>query len=277
MIVKNEAANLSRCLDSVRNLPDELIIVDTGSSDATTEIAADHGARVLRFDFARTDFAAARNHGLAQASGRWILVLDADETLHPESRARIQSLVAQSEDTGYYFERDNHSAQTTRDYVVRLFPNRPEYRYKGRVHETIDASILAAGGRLHQTTIRLDHSFANDPAARRQRNLRYIEILKEELLADPSDSTRLDFLAAEYHQLEMFDEAALIAEHVATLRPLDARAQLFAGIYHVIYKPDHAKARAEFHRALELRPSYPEATSFLQLIEERELTPAGLP
>ena len=275
MIVKDEAASLSRCLESICGLPDELIVVDTGSSDSTPQIAVQYGARVLPFDFARIDFAAARNHALAGARGHWILVLDADETLHPESRQRIQTLVANNDNTGYYFERHNHSTQTTRDYVVRLFPNRPEYRYKGRVHETIDASILSAGGRLHQTTIRIDHNFAQDLTARRRKNQRYIEILKEELNADPSDSGRLEFLAAEYHQLEMFDEAALIAEHVATLRPLDARAQLFAGIYHLIYKPDHVKARGDFHRALELRPDYPEAASFLELLNEREAIPVG--
>jgi glycosyltransferase involved in cell wall biosynthesis len=275
MMVKDEAENLPHCLESVRGLADESIVVDTGSSDATPQIARDEGARVFRFDFTRTDFASARNYALAQARGRWILVLDADEKITAESRPRIEALARQTEDTGYYFERYNHSAETTRDYVVRLFPNDPRYRYKGRVHETIDASILEAGGRLHQTSIRIDHRFAQNPAARRQKNLRYIEILKEELAADPTDSTRLDFLAAEYHQLEMFEEAALIAEHVATLRPLDARAQLFAGIYHLIYKPDHGKARAELYRALELRPQYPEAISFLQLLNERELTPVG--
>ena len=267
MMVKDEESSLARCLDSVAGLATELIVVDTGSTDATPQIAAQYGARVLPFDFARIDFAAARNHALDHATGRWILVLDADETLHSESRARVEALVLSQGDTGYYLERHNHSNRTTRDYVVRLFPNRPEYRYRGRVHETVDASILAAGGRLHQTAIRIEHNFAIDPAARRRKNLRYIEILKEELAADPTDDSRLDFLAAEYHQLELFGEASLITEHIAAVRPLDARAQLFAGVYHLLYKPDLAKARADFHRALQLRPDYSEAVSFLQLAE----------
>jgi len=70
------------------------------------------------------------------------------------------------------------------------------------VHETVDASILAAGGKLHPTAIRIDHNFSPDAEARRRRNLWYIEILKEEIAADPADVTRFDFLAAEYHQLE---------------------------------------------------------------------------
>jgi tetratricopeptide (TPR) repeat protein len=187
----------------------------------------------------------------------------------------IESLIAQDQNAGYFAERHNRwsdSSTITRDYVVRLFANRPNHRYHGRVHETIDASILAGGGRLHKTGIRIHHSFAADQEARRRRNHWYIEILKEEIAADPSDSTRLDFLAAEYHQLEMFDEAAAVAERIVSLRPLDARAHLFAGTYHFKYQHDLARARADFNQALKLRPGYPEAESFLRLIEESEKT-----
>ncbi|MEI9974305.1 MAG: hypothetical protein WDO73_21000 [Ignavibacteriota bacterium] len=77
--------------------------------------------------------------------------------------------------------------------------------------------------------------------------------MKEEIAADPSDSSRLDFLAAEYHQLEMFEEAARIAERIAHLRPNDAQAHLFAGVYHLLYCPDLPRARADLERALALR------------------------
>src|ERR1022692_3907938 len=143
----------------------------------------------------------------------------------------------------------------------------------GRVRETIDASILSGGGRLHKTGICLDHSFSSDPEARRRKNRWYIEILKEEIAADPGDDSRLDFLAAEYHQLEMFHEATEIAERIARVRPLDPRAHLFAGVYHLLYKPDLARARADFDQALKLRPGYAEAESFLQLVDERERGP----
>ena len=71
----------------------------------------------------------------------------------------------------------------------------------------------------------------------------------------------------QYHQLEMFQEAAAIAERLAELRPLDARTQLFAGLYHLLYCPDLPRARADFQRALQLRPGYPEAESFLRLLK----------
>jgi len=273
MIVRNEERNLARCLDSVRDLAGELIIVDTGSTDATPSIAARYGADVIPFDFAVIDFAGARNCAIARATGRWILMLDADETLDGAGAPMIEELIARDENAGYFLERHNHwseSSATTTDYVVRLFPNRPNHRYRGRVHETIDASILSAGGRLRQTGICIEHNFSADPEARRRKNHLYIEILKEEIAADPSDDSRLDFLAAEYHQLEMFDEATEIAERIVRMRPLDARAHLFVGVYHLLHKQDPARARADFEQALKLRPGYDEAESFLQMVDERE-------
>ena len=272
MMVKDEEGNLPRCLDSVRDLAGELIVVDTGSTDRTPLIATRYGADVIPFDFTIIDFAAARNHAIAHASGRWILMLDADEILDGASAAAIEELVALDENAGYFLERHNHSsdsASPTTDYVVRLFPNRPNHRYRGRVHETIDASILSGGGRLRKTGLRIDHNCSSDREARSRKNHWYIEILKEEIAADPSDDSRLDFLAAEYHQLEMFDEATEVAECIVRMRPLDARAHLFLGIYHLKYKLDLVRARADFNVALTLRPGYAEAESFLQLIGEQ--------
>jgi glycosyltransferase involved in cell wall biosynthesis len=273
MIVKNEEANLLRCIDSVRSLVGDIVIVDTGSTDRTPGIAARCGARVIPFDFRAADFAAARNHAIVHASGSWILVLDADETLDRGSVPLIEELVARDANAGYFFERHNHSSDSgssPTDYVVRLFPNRRAYRYRGRVHETVDASILSAGGRLYKTAIRIDHRFSTDPEARRRRNHWYIDILKEEIAAGSTDDSRLDFLSAEYHQLGMFDESLAVAESIARIRPHDPRAHLFVGVYRLLHKADPVRARCDFQQALKLRPGYAEAESFLRLIEGNE-------
>ena len=68
----------------------------------------------------------------------------------------------------------------------------------------------------------------------------------------------------------MFEEATRIAEQIVRVRPLDARAHLFLGVYHLLYKPDLPRARADFTQALKLRPGYAEAESFLKVVEERE-------
>jgi glycosyltransferase involved in cell wall biosynthesis len=274
MIVKNEERDLPRCLDSVRGLTREFIVVDTGSTDATARVAACCGAKVIPFDFRFVDFAAARNRAIERASGRWILMLDADETLDRAGAPKLEALVARDENVGYYLERHNHASDPAGgadrpvvDYVVRLFPNRPGYRFRGRVHETIDQSILAGGGRLDRSGIRIDHNFSSDVRDRAGRNRWYIAILKEELAANPRDSSRLDFLAAEYHQLRMYDEAAAVTERIVRMRPRDPRARLYLGVYRLIYQSDPARARAEFSRALKLRPDFAEAESFLRLCE----------
>ena len=273
LIVKNEEENLARCLNSVKDLASEVIVVDTGSTDATPRIASEYGASVVSCDFSRVDFAAARNRAIELANGNWILMLDADEALDPTSPAVIKTLVDRNDNAGYYLERHNRWCSTERstvDYVVRLFPKRIDYRYRGRVHETINASILSGGGKLEKTGIRIDHNFSADKEARQRKNRWYIEILKEEIAADPKDDSRLDFLAAEYHQLEMFDEATEVAERLVRARPADARAHLFLGVYHLRFKPDMVKARADFNQALKLRPGYPEAESFLRMLDEQE-------
>jgi O-antigen biosynthesis protein len=267
MIVRNEARGLPSRLATAREYAAEIVVVDTGSTDGTPELARAYGARVVQFDFSRADFAAARNFGLGRASGAWILALDADETLPSESIAVVRQLAARGGNAGYYFERLNlgaHPGEETVDHVVRLFPNRPEYRFRGRVHETADDSILAAGGVLRPAGARIMHDYARDAASRRRRNLSYIEILNEEIAADPSDTTRLDFLAAEYHQLGMYQTAARITEAIVRARPLDARAHLFAGVYHLLYTDEREQAREDFLEALRLRPGYPEAEEFLK-------------
>jgi glycosyltransferase involved in cell wall biosynthesis len=273
MIAKNEERDIAACLQSVRGLAGEMIVIDTGSTDRTRAIAAEYGAEVTPFDFQFVDFAGARNCAIGRARGEWILMLDADETLAPGGAAGIGKLAAEGRNAGYFLERVNRSSEAEKpftDHVVRLFPNRPGVRYRGRVHETVDASILAGGGKLIRTAIRIDHRFRADAEARRRKNLWYIEILKEEIAADPADDSRLDFLAAEYHQLEMFAEATEVAERIARVRPNDARAHLFVGFYHWRYQSDLPKARADFERALALRPGYPEAESFLKSVEEQE-------
>ena len=80
LIVRNEASNLPRCLDSIRGLADEIVVVDTGSTDDTVAIAQRHGARVSTLVW-QDDFSAARNASIELATCDWILVFDADESI----------------------------------------------------------------------------------------------------------------------------------------------------------------------------------------------------
>jgi glycosyltransferase involved in cell wall biosynthesis len=265
MIVRDEQAVLARCLASVAGVVDEIVVVDTGSTDATVEIAREYGATVLHHDFTRVDFAAARNHGLDHARGDVVLVLDADETVDPASVPAVRLLAAAGENVGHVMTRRNVAgAKTWFDHAVRLFPARPEYRYRYRVHETIDDAILAAGGRIRRSEIVVDHHLPADPSVAQAKGRWYLELLTDEASDDPD---RLVFLAAEYHRLERYAEATRVAERVALLAPDDFTAQLNAALYHHYFTHDAVRAMADVRAALRLRPADPEALALLREID----------
>src|SRR5271165_1242506 len=131
MIVRNEGANLPACLSSAADLFDEIIVVDTGSTDRTRDIARDFGARVFDFVWVN-DFAAARNAALARAKGDYAFWLDADDVLDPTQRAKLRVLLdgLRAGDQAAYVVRcscdpgpNGDGGQTVVDHI-RLFPVR---------------------------------------------------------------------------------------------------------------------------------------------------------
>uniref|UniRef100_B8HX22 Glycosyl transferase family 2 n=1 Tax=Cyanothece sp. (strain PCC 7425 / ATCC 29141) TaxID=395961 RepID=B8HX22_CYAP4 len=138
MIVKNESANLPRCLSSARSHVDEMIVVDTGSEDDTVEVARQYGARVSFFDWC-DDFAAARNAALDQARGEWILVLDGDEelSLTIDLRQLLQDSVGVLSYLTLFVNVYDGDRSKSVGVVRRLFRNLPGVRYIGRFHEQV--------------------------------------------------------------------------------------------------------------------------------------------
>jgi tetratricopeptide (TPR) repeat protein len=163
LIARNEARNLPVCLASVRGLADEIIVVDTGSTDNTVSLAREAGATVIELEWPN-DFSTARNRALAAATGRWILVLDADESLSGESVAAIRTLVAQPPRCAYtLIQRSQLVAEHVLDVaIVRLFPRDPQVRFERPIHEQVNTSLERAGIPIVDTTIHFDHSgYAN--------------------------------------------------------------------------------------------------------------------
>ncbi|MGQ9712860.1 MAG: tetratricopeptide repeat-containing glycosyltransferase family 2 protein [Desulfotomaculales bacterium] len=143
MIVRDEEKNLADCLESVRGAVDEIVVVDTGSSDRTVEIARRYTNKVYRYPW-NDDFSAARNFALDRASSQWILSLDADEELDTTAGdLRTVALTGEGRDA-FLLPLHNRTSQDdesfTRFYVLRFFRNRPEYRFQGRIHEQVHVS-----------------------------------------------------------------------------------------------------------------------------------------
>ena len=143
MIVKNEANRLPHCLESVRSLVDEAIVLDTGSTDATVETAKSLGAQVQHFPW-NNDFAAARNECLKYAQGDWVLVLDADEALIESAIPLIQRAMQQSSVLVFNLLRQEIGAvQSPYSLVSRLFRRHPAIQFTRPYHAQIDDSVAA--------------------------------------------------------------------------------------------------------------------------------------
>jgi tetratricopeptide (TPR) repeat protein len=193
MIVKNEAARLPTCLASARGVADEVVVLDTGSTDGTPEVARGLGAMVHTFPW-NGDYAAARNESLRHATGDWILYLDPDERLTPEAGGAIRALVRdEALDAACLPERIAQRAGDLVPYVrseyCRLFRNRPMFRFEGRSHEQILPSIQRAGGRVRRADVWIEHwAYADSPERRARRIANNIRRLEADLAAAPEDA-----------------------------------------------------------------------------------------
>jgi tetratricopeptide (TPR) repeat protein len=173
MITKNESRFLQNCLDSVKALVNEIIIVDTGSTDNTKEIAFKYTSQIYDFNWC-DDFSAARNESLKHAKGDWILVLDADEVIDQIYHSKIKELVSNSTFEGYSFLQRTFTndtklrgfipikdAQHFKGYfdnvLTRLFRNNKGFYFEGEVHEKVDCSIFQRKGNVLLSRLPIFH------------------------------------------------------------------------------------------------------------------------
>jgi len=194
MIVRNEEERLPACLASARSLVDEIVVVDTGSTDGTVAIALEHGAKIVHSPW-QDDFSLARNASLKEATGDWILILDADEELMVEDRGRWQATLADASRAGFLVELENlrDGESPTRSLVMRVFRNHPTVRFRGLLHERVDDTLdevaLREGWTLGQLPARIVHHGYTESARRDrgkdERNRRLLERVLREEGSDP--------------------------------------------------------------------------------------------
>ena len=183
MIVRNEQDVLAETLDSIHSIADEVLVLDTGSTDQTATLAAEWGATVIHTPWPN-DFSAARNQLLADARGDWILWLDAGERLAAGSGKILRQFVEEQADPeAIYYLMVEVPAAAPSGYAEqaarpRLMPRNPGLRFEGPVGESVRASAEAAGLKTAPAPVRiLCHPRRNDPrrkAAKAWRDLRMI-------------------------------------------------------------------------------------------------------
>ena len=209
MIVRNEADMIERCLGSVDGIVDEMIIVDTGSTDGTVALCESFGATVFPFVW-QEDFAGARNDALEKATGDWILVLDADDEISGNDKRLVRSLMDNDKAVAYHFITENWVGDAANPSLLnyaqlRMFRNRPEFRYEGAIHERMP-SVSRVGS--HLVPIHVIHrGYLDGVVSGKQKIERNMSILKQELEHSSNDPALLYYMGNELLRANRLREA----------------------------------------------------------------------
>ena len=208
MIVKNEEHHLADCLKSVQDFCNEIIVVDTGSTDNTAKIADSFGAGVIHSDW-RNDFSYSRNISLDRATCRWILWLDADDRVPSSEIEKFKKLKAAPPDRAFFIMIRNvrRGGFGEQWFQLRMFPNHPEIRFERKIHEQILPSLIRLKIPAKQVDIRITHVGYEIPKIQRDKARRNLEILFADLANQHDDPLYLASIANSYFVIEEFGEA----------------------------------------------------------------------
>ncbi len=251
MIVKNEESFLKDCLDSVKGVVNEIIIVDTGSEDSTVQIAEEAGAKVYNTVW-KDDFSKARNLGISKANFSWILVLDADEKISASDIEELGKLITRKGVYGFrlnqrtyvensnltnavsckgeYSEEKNYPAYLPQD-VVRLFRNYSRIEYRDRVHEIVEHSMHENHLEIEDSQIPIHHYGKVIAPEKLQTKMNlYIELGKQKVNDNMKDIRSALELLDQLLEAGKPDEALKLSTKFLTKFPNDPRVQFSAGL-----------------------------------------------
>ncbi len=275
MIVKNEEKHLARCLASVKPMVDEIVIVDTGSSDRTKDIAAVFGATVFTLDW-RDDYGQARNYALSKANGEWILILDADEVIAASDHEIILNCTNQmhGENCAYSFITRNYTHDVgvegwhanDGEYLqetagsgwypsekVRLFPNDDRFRFENAVHELVEPSLRRAGVTIKKCPVPVHHYGELSRQITGDKKNRYYALGKKKVAAQQSGPSALIEHAIQAQEVGTYEEAMALWQKVLKQCPDLAKAH-FNMSYCYIQFEQYPQGLAAA-KALELDPT----------------------
>ena len=253
IITRDEENNIAECLDSVKGVVNEIIVVDTGSKDKTISIANGFGAKLFHYSW-NNDFAAAKNEALKHATGDWIIVLDADERVDTKNAEKIKHFIRNKDVDAYLVKLSSIVAksgntakakQITKSY--RLFRNFKGFEFSGQIHEDISSSLAKNNARDMSSDIVIEHlGYAWDENALRKKQERNIKILKSQIKDNPENWYALYNIGQAYMLSEMFCEAKtflLKAIKIPSV-PSEHAAHMYVNIGECLFKEN------EFNEAI---------------------------
>lgn len=266
MIARDSERTIGPALASARPWVDEMIVLDTGSTDRTVEIARAHGARVYHFPWC-DDFSAARNESLQYALGMWIFWMDSDDTLDESNGRKLRALAnadCPAHVLGYVMQvhcpgaGEAGSLDVTEVDHVKMFRNRPDLRFDGRIHEQILPAIRRAGGDVVFTDIFVTHTgYDHSPEGQRKKLERDLRILHLELGERPDHPFTLFNLGMTYADVKDWDKAIGFLRRSITCSPPEAshlRKAYALLVYCLAQQNDHPAAMVVCQTALQQFP-----------------------
>ncbi len=223
MIVKNEEKFLRDCLESIKDVVDQIVVVDTGSTDNTPDIAKKYNAEIYYFDWC-DDFSAARNASLKYATGDWILWMDADERLAPESAKYLLGILLTTEEVPVVYKvnihsvlRDNSTVQISSAY--RLFNNYKGIYFSGRIHEQVTPGASFENAEERDSEIVIHHlGYGLDPESTKRKNRRNLKLLEQMLKESPNSAYAHYTLAQHYGMTDEHRKALIHYEKAYALK-----------------------------------------------------------
>lgn len=220
VIAKDEEKNLGKCLESMRELVDQLVVVDTGSQDRTIEIAGNYNADIHSFAWA-DDFSQARNYALEQAVGDWIIFLDADEYIQVEQMSLKRALASEACDallcSIYNLNEQTKSNEFRREAVIRVFKNSIHIRYQRAVHEYLVHSQRELSRSDYRQNVKIYHNgYSKENMNQKNKYYRNIALLLKELKKDPGDG-EINFYIADMYRLAQDWEKAMFHLEIALI------------------------------------------------------------
>ncbi len=270
MITKNEEDNLANCLNSVKDIVDEIIIVDTGSKDKTKEIAKKFNAKIFDFKWS-DDFSAARNESLKHAAKDWILVLDADETLDEEGKKTIKELVKSKDNDAFLLLQKNYTNESSiagfvdeehkkdgktykgwyGSFIARLFRNNKGYEFEGTVHELVEPSVEKKKGKIAATSVVVNNYGNSDPEVVKKKRKFYLELCKKKAKQKPDAASYYE-LGVLYKENDDFDSAIDSFKKTIKLNPKHSMALFELGVIYEKQK-DYDNAIENYTESLRIK------------------------
>lgn len=254
MIAKDEEMNIERCIQSVEGLAAELVVVDTGSTDDTVNIAQRLGATVYEYPWDGS-FANARNFAMGKAHSEWLLLLDADEALDPGSKQIIADFVHTTDLDGAHFRIRNYTGQYSPDNyslhnALRLLRKSDRYHFQGALHEQI---VSDGGENLSSRFTSLEavvhhYGYLDEVVEKKQKRRRNIPILEKQLEQNPTEPFYLFNMGNEH--LSNQDFQAALTYYNRALEHLTNRNIAF--VPHLYFRLIHCyESMGAYERALQ--------------------------